>query len=98
VVPTAGQVTLFKTEIMKYKTTQERIKPYKVGIWILGLCLFLSVLSNALQLCDRMYQQKKINALQITCEPVQVKIQPADTETYGLYYPKKHKKLIKSKN
>jgi hypothetical protein len=76
---------------MKYKTTQERIKPYKVGIWILGLCLFLSVLSNALQLCDRMYQQKKINALQITCEPVQVKIQPADTETYGLYYPKNTK-------
>jgi hypothetical protein len=45
-----------------------------------------------------MYQQKKINALQITGGALNFKIQPADTATYGLYYPKKHKKLIKSKN
>lgn len=66
--------------------------------WALGTFLILSVLLNALQLGDRMYQQKKINALQITGGALNFKIQPADTATYGLYYPKKHKKLIKSKN
>jgi hypothetical protein len=60
--------------------------------WALGTFLILSVLLNALQLGDRMYQQKKINALQITGGALNFKIQPADTTTYGLYYPKKHKK------
>jgi hypothetical protein len=76
---------------MKYKTTQERIKPYKVGIWVIGLICILSMILNALQLCDRMYQQKKINALYVPKSGLNMKIQPADTATYGLYYPKKHK-------
>ena len=81
-----------------YKTNVELLRPYKVGIWAIGLICILSMILNALQLCDRMYQQRKINALQITGGALNFKIQRADTATYGLYYPKKHKKLIKSKN
>ena len=83
---------------IKYRTTQERIKPLRRWIVVLALLALISVLANFLQLADRMYQQKKINALQITGGALNFKIQPADTATYGLYYPKKHKKLIKSKN
>ena len=80
---------------IKYRTTQERIKPLRRWIVVLALLALFSVLANFLQLVDRMYQQKKINALQITGGVLNFKIQPADTATYGLYYPKKHKKSKK---
>jgi hypothetical protein len=70
---------------IKYRTTQERIKPLRRWIVVLALLALFSVLANFLQLADRKYQQKKINSLYRTATPLNLK---SDAVTYGLYHPK----------
>ena len=56
--------------------------------WIFLFGLIISVISNFLQLADRIHQQNRINSLQLISGDTDNKIQSSDTATYGLYHPK----------
>ena len=62
--------------------------------WIFLFGLIISVMANFLQLADRMYQQNRINSLQLISGDTDNKIQSSDTATYGLIIPK-HKNKAK---